>query len=92
MCVSEITLCIGNKTYFDGRMNNCYVLRLSSIFIFFSDRRTLKLLKMKCNPTNKKTCGPRHNSECKNHSRTKSFEQTIPYSYPYIQCVVFNEV
>ena len=30
-----------------------YILGLSSIFIFF-DRRTLKFLKMLCNPTNKK--------------------------------------
>ena len=25
------------------------------LFLFFSDRRTLKFLKMQCNPTNKKT-------------------------------------
>ena len=33
-----------------------YVLGSNSIFIlFFSDRRTLKFLKGKCNPTNKKS-------------------------------------
>ena len=44
------------NSYFDGRMNNWYDLGPSSIFIlFFSDRRTLKFLKMKRNPTTKKT-------------------------------------
>ena len=40
----------------DGRLNSSYVLRSNSIFIFifFSDRRTLKSLRVKCNPTNKK--------------------------------------
>ena len=42
-----------NKNYFDGRMNNWYIFGPSSIF-FFPDCRTLKFLKMKCNPTNKK--------------------------------------
>ena len=47
------------KKYFDRRTNNWYILGLSSIFIliFFPDRRTLKLLKVQCNPTNKKNCG-----------------------------------
>ena len=35
-------------------MNNWYVLGPSPIlFLFFSDRHTLKFLKMKCNSTNK---------------------------------------
>ena len=32
--MSEITLDIKNKNYFDGRMNNWYVLGPSSLFLF----------------------------------------------------------
>ena len=37
------------------KTNNWFIWGPSSIFTFiFSDRRTLKFIKMKCNPTNKK--------------------------------------
>ena len=41
------------KNYFDGRTNNWDILGPRAIFL--SNRRTLKFLKRKCNPTNKKT-------------------------------------
>ena len=42
--VSEITLGIETKNYFDGRMNNWYILGPSSIF--FPSAILLKFLKM----------------------------------------------
>ena len=52
-CVS-----IGRKKS-DSRTNTLYILGPSSKFSFylFPDHRTLKFLKVKCDPTNKKNCG-----------------------------------
>ena len=53
--MSEITLHVLDKNCFDGRTNNYYSFNIIQfLFLFFQDRRTLKLLKAKCNPTNKK--------------------------------------
>ena len=35
----------------------CFEAKFNFYFLFFPDRHTLKFLKMKCNPTNKKNCG-----------------------------------
>ena len=70
--MSEVTMVIRNKKYLDGRMNNCYILGPSSIFIFFPDCHTLIFLKMKCNPTNKKNLWP-------NRAKMLVSKETIMY-------------
>ena len=63
MCLKSQWI-LGPENDFDGRTNNWYVLRPSSIF--FSNSHTLKLIRMQCNPTNnkpKKNLWPKVNSE-----------------------------
>ena len=50
-----VTLCVIGKTNSDRQTNKWYILGPCSPLIFFPDRRTLKFLEVKCNPT--KCCG-----------------------------------
>ena len=54
MCPKSYLHIIDKKCWWENRTVGMFLDQIQFLFLFYFDRRTLKFLKMKCNPTNKK--------------------------------------